>query len=59
MQILIAEDNHLNQIILTKTLVTMGDVQVTTVDNGQAALNALRTDLYDLVLMDCMVGQEF
>jgi len=54
-RILIAEDNSLNQIILRKVLESMGYTNVTTVDNGKAALDILKTQTFQCVLMDCMM----
>ncbi|CAH1193949.1 Aerobic respiration control sensor protein ArcB [Paenibacillus auburnensis] len=49
--ILIAEDNHINQLVLTKTLEKMGH-QVTTVTNGIDAVQATQSKHFDLILMD-------
>jgi CheY-like chemotaxis protein len=49
--ILIAEDNHINQLVLSKTLEKMGH-QVTTVTNGIDAVQATHKEHYDLILMD-------
>lgn len=49
--ILLAEDNHINQLVLTKTLEKMGH-KVTTVSNGIDAVQATRKEMFDLILMD-------
>lgn len=49
--ILVAEDNSLNQFIITKTLKNWG-INVDVVDNGSKALESLQNKNYDLILMD-------
>ena len=49
--ILIAEDNRINQKVIRKILERVGH-DVTIVDNGEAALDALEQGTFDLVLMD-------
>ncbi|QSF47831.1 PAS domain S-box protein [Paenibacillus tianjinensis] len=49
--ILIAEDNHINQLVLTKTLEKMGH-KITTVTNGIDAVQAAQSKRFDLILMD-------
>lgn len=49
--ILLAEDNYINQLVLTKTLEKVGH-KITTVANGIEAVEAARKDPYDLILMD-------
>jgi CheY-like chemotaxis protein len=51
LKILVAEDNSLNQKIANFMLSKNG-VQATTVSNGEEAIEALRNETYDLVLMD-------
>jgi len=50
-KILLAEDNKINQMIAVKMLETMG-VDITVVENGQQAVDAVSKDSYDLILMD-------
>lgn len=50
-KILLAEDNKINQMIAVKMLETMG-VNITVVENGQQAVDAVSKDTYDLILMD-------
>ena len=50
-QILVAEDNAINQQIVTELLEQQG-LEVSVVNNGQAALQALQENQFDLVLMD-------
>jgi CheY-like chemotaxis protein/HPt (histidine-containing phosphotransfer) domain-containing protein len=54
MRILIAEDNPVNQLVLTRQAGRLGLV-VTAVENGEAALGALADETYDAVLMDCQM----
>ncbi len=52
--ILLAEDNKINQLVVTKFLDKFG-YRVDVVNNGQEALAALSAKHYDLVLMDCQM----
>lgn len=49
--ILLAEDNHDNQVLISMYLEAMG-TKVTIVSNGQAAVDAIKGKNYDLILMD-------
>jgi signal transduction histidine kinase/FixJ family two-component response regulator len=51
---LVAEDNLVNQEIVGAMLAKLG-VEATIVDNGARAVEALRTEHFDLVLMDCQM----
>jgi signal transduction histidine kinase/L-asparagine transporter-like permease/AmiR/NasT family two-component response regulator len=51
LRILAAEDNPINQLVL-KTLLAQFDLTVTVVDDGLKAVEAWRTDDWDLILMD-------
>ena len=51
LKLLIADDNQVNQLILQTMLLPMG-FELTTVDDGRAALDALKQDAFDIVLMD-------
>lgn len=51
LRILLAEDNAINKDMVSKMLTANGHV-VEAVENGQQAVDAVRTDNYDLVLMD-------
>ena len=53
-KILLVEDNAVNQEIVTMMLQKFGCV-VTIANNGEEALLKLKSDNYDLVLMDCMM----
>jgi CheY-like chemotaxis protein len=55
-KILIAEDNDINQIVTTKVLANAG-YSCDVADNGQKALDALASQEYDLVLMDCQMPE--
>ncbi len=56
MRILIAEDNLVNQLVTTHLLRKLG-AQVRCVSNGIEALQVLRDETYDLVLMDCQMPE--
>ena len=51
LRILVAEDNAINQVVIRAMLETTG-ASLTVVDEGQAALDTLRSGAFDLVLMD-------
>jgi len=51
-KILVAEDNIINQKLLQKMLQRMG-IRFKIVSNGVEALEALRNEYFDMVLMDC------
>lgn len=54
-RILLVEDNELNQELATELMARAG-IHVTVANNGQVALDMLRTsDLFDGVLMDCQM----
>jgi two-component system sensor histidine kinase/response regulator len=51
LRVLIAEDNAINQVLIVRLLEKMGHVPKT-VENGLQALEALKRESFDLVLMD-------
>ncbi|CAN5462608.1 ATP-binding protein [soil metagenome] len=51
LRILMAEDNAINQVVV-RTMLEATGVALTVVDDGQAALAALRVGTFDAVLMD-------
>jgi two-component system, sensor histidine kinase RpfC len=51
LSVLVAEDNRTNQMVIVKTLERMGHC-ATVVNDGEAALDALVKNRFDLVLMD-------
>jgi two-component system sensor histidine kinase RpfC len=51
LSVLVAEDKRTNQMVIAKILDRAGH-RVTLVDNGEAALDVLETQEFDLVLMD-------
>ena len=53
-RILLVEDNQMNKELATVLLEDAG-MRVTTAVNGQQALNILRTETFDGVLMDCQM----
>lgn len=52
MNILVAEDHHLSQKVIKGMLARLG-MRAWTVDNGQRALELVKQQPFDLVLMDC------
>jgi PAS domain S-box-containing protein len=56
LRILVAEDNAVNQKLITRLLERLGYAPLL-VDNGFACLEALRRGDYDLVLMDCQMPE--
>lgn len=54
-KILLAEDNVMNQRVITKILESLGYANVTLVENGRQAWEAAKETNYDVILMDCMV----
>lgn len=56
LRILIAEDNKINQVVLQRTLERLG-YWPDAVDDGEAALQALTHQPYDVVLMDIQMPQ--
>lgn len=53
-RILVAEDNLVNQVVVSRLLERLG-VEVTLAANGQACLDAWESTNADLVLMDCQM----
>lgn len=51
-RILIAEDNKINQIVITKLLSNLG-LETDLAENGIEVLEMLKDKKYDLILMDC------
>jgi DNA-binding response OmpR family regulator len=50
-RLLVADDNKVNRLLLTRTLELQGH-RVTSVDNGRVALESLRREPFDLLLLD-------
>jgi CheY-like chemotaxis protein len=50
-RLLVADDNKVNRLLLTRTLELQGH-RVTSVDNGRLALETLRREPFDLLLLD-------
>ena len=53
-RILLVEDNPVNQMVAQKLLDVLG-CQVTSVGNGEVALQEMASNAYDIVLMDCQM----
>jgi PAS domain S-box-containing protein len=51
-RVLLAEDNAVNRLVLSKRLASLG-YAVVTVDNGKEAVQAAREGIFDVILMDC------
>jgi len=56
LNILVAEDNRTNQMVISRVLKKMG-CTVTVVENGLEAVRSLQKNAFDLVLMDCMMPE--
>jgi signal transduction histidine kinase len=56
LKILAAEDNSVNQLVLRSLLQPL-EVELTVVDNGRAAVEAFRTQRFDLILMDIQMPE--
>ncbi|MDP4546559.1 ATP-binding protein [Marinobacter sp. MDS2] len=54
LKILLVEDNHVNQLVASAILRRLGH-KVDTAENGALAIEALKRESYDLVLMDCQM----
>ena len=54
-EILVAEDNLMNQKVLLKLLNHLGYSNVTMVENGLKAIEAMKNSDYKIILMDCMM----
>jgi PAS domain S-box-containing protein len=54
LKVLVAEDNRTNQLVLRRQLEKLG-CQAHLVDDGSQALDRLRAESFDLVLMDCQM----
>ncbi|WP_185956552.1 hybrid sensor histidine kinase/response regulator [Changchengzhania lutea] len=52
LHILVVEDNKLNQLVMQKILSSSSNISFAIANNGQEAIDALKADVYDIVLMD-------
>jgi signal transduction histidine kinase/CheY-like chemotaxis protein len=52
LHILVVEDNKLNQMVMRKLLGSFTSTSFSVVENGYEAIEALKEDVYDLILMD-------
>ncbi|HPF98403.1 MAG: 7TM diverse intracellular signaling domain-containing protein [Flavobacteriaceae bacterium] len=52
LRILVVEDNLMNQMIMKKFLGCSSNISFSLVENGQEAIELLRKEIFDLVLMD-------
>jgi signal transduction histidine kinase/DNA-binding response OmpR family regulator len=55
-RVLIAEDNQVNQMVISRIVENFG-CNIEVVENGNLVLNAIQTDPYDLILMDCQMPE--
>ncbi|MGN7613248.1 response regulator [Magnetococcales bacterium HHB-1] len=55
--ILVAEDDHVNQLFITETLKTLTVSSVVVAKNGIEVLQALERESFDLILMDCQMPE--
>ena len=55
MRILLAEDNEINQQVTLDLLVEVAGAEVVVAGDGQEALDRLRAERFDVVLMDCQM----
>jgi signal transduction histidine kinase/ActR/RegA family two-component response regulator len=53
-RILLAEDNQVNQLVARKILAGLGS-EVVVVENGLLAIEKLKTETFDVVLLDCQM----
>ena len=53
-RILVAEDNRINQIVISEIL-KKADMECTVVENGLQVIDQLRSSTFDIVLMDCQM----
>lgn len=53
-RILVVDDTPINQIVASKMLVSL-DAEIDFAANGEEALNILREQNYDVILMDCLM----
>jgi two-component system, sensor histidine kinase and response regulator len=56
LQVLLAEDNQVNQLVATRILEKLGN-RVTVVSNGREALAAAQSDKFDLIAMDVQMPE--
>jgi PleD family two-component response regulator len=54
-KILIAEDNVMNQVVVSKILKNLGFSQITIAENGEEAIRRAKETKFDIILMDCMM----
>ena len=53
-RVMVVEDNVVNQMVLKGILKKLG-YEVITADNGEIAVNALKNEVVDVILMDCQM----
>jgi len=56
LRVLVAEDNRINQIVISEILANAG-IDCRIVANGQEACDAVKNEAFDIVLMDCQMPQ--
>lgn len=50
--VLVVEDNKMNQMVMRKLLSSFSDMSFSVVENGKEAIDTLKKEVYDLILMD-------
>ncbi len=55
LRILMAEDNRINQLVAKKTLERKLGYEIDIATNGSEALQMLKSQKYDIILMDCFM----
>ena len=56
LKVLYAEDNKVNQKVLSRVLTRSGITNVTIVDNGKKAVEITATEKFDIIFMDIQVS---
>lgn len=57
LKVLLVEDNPTNRLVASKLLSKRCGIEPDTAENGQLALEAMRSSKYDIVFMDCIMPE--